>query len=151
MNKLRIRIKHKFSRFMRKTCSNHNSLSIKSQYLADFMLLMQQDKDFLFDILLDHTAVDWIEDNTFDLIYNLYSSIYNEQILITTTISRKFPIISTMSHIWRIAEWQERECYDFFGILYKNHQDLRRIFLEDDWLGFPLRKDYRDNFILEKT
>ena len=59
-------------------------------------------------------------------------------------------IVVTICSIWRIAEWQEREVFDLFGILYNNHPDLRRIFLEDDWVGFPLRKNYKDNFMLEK-
>jgi NADH:ubiquinone oxidoreductase subunit C len=110
---------------------------------------MKNDKNLLFNMLCDHTAVDKINQKVFDLIYSLYSTIHNFGITIIVTVPRNKPIIDTLSKIWRIAEWQEREVYDFFGILYKNHPDLRRPFLEDDWVGFPLRKDYKDNFILE--
>jgi len=117
--------------------------------LIDFMTSIKTDKNFLFNMLCDHTAIDWIDQESFDMIYNLYSTVYKCQIFVIVTIPRNKPIIDTVSNIWRIAEWQEREVYDFFGVIYKKHPDLRRLFLEDDWVGFPLRKDYKDNFILE--
>lgn len=129
-------------------CSD-NKIHILSTSVEKFMGFMKNDTDLLFNMLCDHTAVDWIDTNSFDLIYNLYSTIHEHQTIITTTIPRNNPVVDTVSHIWKIAEWQEREVYDFFGVIYKNHPDLRRLFLEDDWAGFPLRKDYKDNFILE--
>jgi NADH-quinone oxidoreductase subunit C len=123
---------------------------IKQSKFLEFMQLVKDDKDLKFDILLDHTAVDYINENVFHLVYHLYSSIYNHQVIILVEVPRDKPVISTLCSIWRIAEWQEREVFDLFGILYNNHPDLRRIFLEDDWVGFPLRKNYKDNFMLEK-
>jgi NADH-quinone oxidoreductase subunit C len=123
---------------------------IKQSRFLEFMQLVKDDKDLKFDILLDHTAVDYINENVFHLVYHLYSSIYNHQGIILVEVPRDKPVISTLCSIWRIAEWQEREVFDLFGILYNNHPDLRRIFLEDDWVGFPLRKNYKDNFMLEK-
>lgn len=123
---------------------------IKLSKFPEFMQLIRDDKDFKFDILLDHTAVDYINENVFHLVYHLYSSSYNHQVIILVEVPRDKPVVSTLCSIWRIAEWQEREVFDLFGILYNNHPDLRRIFLEDDWVGFPLRKNYKDNFMLEK-
>lgn len=125
------------------------TIHVTSINLIDFMTSIKTDKDFLFNMLCDHTAIDWIDQESFDIIYNLYSTVYKFQIFVIVTIPRNKPIIDTVSNIWRIAEWQEREVYDFFGVIYKKHPDLRRLFLEDDWVGFPLRKDYKDNFILE--
>jgi len=51
-------------------------------------------------------------------------------------------VVPTVSHVWPTAEWHERESYDLFGISYKGHPDPRRILLPDDWIGYPLRKDY---------
>ncbi|HXH83174.1 MAG TPA: NADH-quinone oxidoreductase subunit C [Candidatus Tectomicrobia bacterium] len=48
----------------------------------------------------------------------------------------------TLTGLWRGADWMERECYDMFGITFEGHPDLRRILLGEDWVGFPLRKDY---------
>lgn len=149
MINFKYRINNKYSKFITKRNNIQNQVYIKSNDLANFMYFMKNDHDFQFDILCDHTAVDWINNNSFDLVYNLYSTTYSDYSVIVSTISRNKPTISTVSGIWAIAEWQEREVYDLFGVLYKNHKDLRRLFLEDDWVGFPLRKDYKDNFMLE--
>jgi len=142
-------IKHKYSGLIEKKSYADNEVNISSNNLLQFMHLLKNDKDLKFNILCDHTAVDWINVGIFDLIYNLYSTEYNHQLLVITGVQRNKPIIDTVSDIWKIAEFQEREVYDFFGVIYKGHPDLRRLFLEDDWIGFPLRKDYKDNFILE--
>jgi NADH:ubiquinone oxidoreductase subunit C len=143
-------IERKYSGLIEKKSYVDNEVNISSNNLLQFMHLLKNDKDLKFNILCDHTAVDWINVGVFDLIYNLYSTEYNYQLLVITGIQRSKPIIDTVSDIWRIAEFQEREVYDFFGVIYKGHPDLRRLFLEDDWwIGFPLRKDYKDNFILE--
>jgi len=142
-------INNRYTSLIEKKSYFDNEINISSKNLLQFMHSIKNDKDLAFNILCDHTAVDWIHVGFFDLVYNLYSTNYNYQLFVITSISRSNPIISTVSDIWRIAEFQEREVYDFFGIIYKGHPDLRRLFLEDDWVGFPLRKDYKDNFILE--
>jgi NADH:ubiquinone oxidoreductase subunit C len=65
-------------------------------------------------------------------------------------VPRQNPIAPSVHLLWPIAEWQEREVYDLFGVKYAGHPDLRRLFLEDDWKGFPLLKDYKDDFTLER-
>jgi NADH:ubiquinone oxidoreductase subunit C len=127
-----------------------NKINIKKTSVAALMKHMNADKSLLFDMLLDHTAIDHIDNNNIEVIYYLYSTSYNRNIMLSVTLPRTNPKIHTVSHVWAIAEWLEREVYDFFGVLYINHKDLRRIFLEDDWIGFPLRKDYKDYFMLEK-
>lgn len=57
---------------------------------------------------------------------------------------RENPAVDTICNIWRTAEFHEREVYDLFGIKFNNHPDLRRILLETTRVGFPLRKDYKD-------
>ncbi len=50
--------------------------------------------------------------------------------------------VATVSDVWPAAEWHEREVYDMFGVTFDNHPDMRRILCPDDWVGYPLRKDY---------
>jgi NADH-quinone oxidoreductase subunit C len=57
-------------------------------------------------------------------------------------VSEDDPKIHTVSHIWRTADWHERETYDLFGVIFENHPDLRRILLPSDFDGHALRKDY---------
>ena len=54
------------------------------------------------------------------------------------------PVIETVCDIWRTAEFHEREVFELFGVDFKNHPDLRKLILPDDWVGYPLRKDYDD-------
>jgi len=127
-----------------------NKINIKKTNMVTFMQHMNTDKALVFDILLDHTAIDHVDNNNMEVIYYLYSTKYNHNLMLSIMLPRTNPKVHTVSNIWAISEWLEREVYDFFGILYINHKDLRRIFLEDDWIGFPLRKDYKDYFMLEK-
>ena len=102
-----------------------------------------------FDLLLDHTVIDWLERGLFELVYNLYSTRHGHYLMVSTLVPRDNPIAPTVSNVWPIAHWQEREVYDMFGVQYDGHTDLRRVFLDDDWQGFPLRKDYSDPDMLE--
>jgi NAD(P)H-quinone oxidoreductase subunit J len=57
-------------------------------------------------------------------------------------LPRENPTLPSVYWIWRAAEWQERECYDMYGIVYTGHPELKRILMPEDWIGWPLRKDY---------
>ncbi len=104
--------------------------------------------DLYFDFLSSVTAVDNSPSaNTFDILYHLYSIPYNHHIVLKVVIPRgpesELTSIESVCSIWQGANWQEREIYDMFGILFNNHPDLRRVLLPEDWIGFPLRKDYQ--------
>jgi NADH:ubiquinone oxidoreductase subunit C len=66
------------------------------------------------------------------------------------TENREEPVFDSVYDIWATAEFHEREVFDFFGIRFNNHPNLKRLFLTEDWIGYPLRKDYEDetNMIL---
>lgn len=125
------------------------TVEITSERLLPFLKKIQSAEVLKFELLLDHTVVDWIEEQRFELVYLLYSLHLGEVIQVSTFIARDNPYVHSVSEIWPIAQWQEREVFDFFGIHYIGHPDLQRLFLEDDWKGFPLRKDYKDSFMLE--
>lgn len=116
--------------------------------LLGLMKTLRDDPAFAFEMLTSHTAVDRIEQGKFELVYYLYSMANQKRLLVSVTVPRDNPVVPTLLSVWQIAEWQEREVYDLFGVEYDNHPDLRRVFLEDDWKGFPLRKDYKDDFML---
>lgn len=109
------------------------------------LLRQLRDSDALaFDLLMDHTAVDWIDQGKFELLYRLFSSKYGHALVVSAEVPRENPVAPTVCGIWATAEWLEREVYDLMGVQYDEHPDLRRVFLEDDWQGHPLRKDYQD-------
>lgn len=110
---------------------------------------LKENPETKMDYLFCLTAVD--RKDGFHVVYHLTSSEYHHTVVFRVVLPDKVnPIIPTVSDLWRAAEYYEREVFDMFGIRFENHPDLRRIFLEDDWLGYPLRKDYKDSFTLER-
>jgi len=130
--------------------SDCSSVQVKPENLVKLMTQLRDDPSMAFVMLSDHMGIDWLEQNEFELTYRLYSLEHSKQIMVSVRVPRDKPVVPTMREVWSIAEWQEREVYDLMGILYDGHPDLRRLFLEDDWDGFPLRKDYKDDFMLDR-
>lgn len=97
-----------------------------------------------FDMLSCVTGIDNGEQMaTMEIAYNLYSIPFHHHLMIKVILSREKPEIESVCHIWKTANWQEREIFDMYGIHFKNHPDLRRILMPADWEGHPLRKDYK--------
>lgn len=117
---------------------------LQLHYLApeDLHAEMQRLKDEEhFDFLETLTGMDWGEDGL-GVVYNLWSTTQNKRIsLKTATTDRENPFLPTVSDLWNIANIYEREVFDFFGIKFLGHPDMRRIFLREDWTGYPMRKD----------
>ena len=65
-----------------------------------------------------------------------------EEVRLKVFLPRDNPRVPSVYWIWKAADWQERESYDMFGIIYDGHPNLKRILMNEDWVGFPLRKDY---------
>jgi NADH:ubiquinone oxidoreductase subunit C len=101
-----------------------------------------------FDFLFCVTCVDWKTHLT--MVYHLTSTIHRGTLVVKSKLDRIQPQIETVSDIWRTAEFHEREAYDLFGVEFTHHPDLRRLFMTDDWNGWPLRKDYEDPINLIK-
>ncbi len=126
------------------------TVTIPVEALFTFLSKLNTDSSLAFDMLCAHTAIDWIAEQRFEMVYELYSTTHSHAMRVTTSVPRENTVVPSVSSLWRIAEWQEREVYDMFGILYENHPDLRRVLLDDGWQGFPLRKDYKDDYLLER-
>jgi NADH:ubiquinone oxidoreductase subunit C len=79
------------------------------------------------------------------MVYHLESLSLNQILVVKAKINdRENPMIDSVCSIWKTAEFHEREAYDLFGVRFNNHPDLRRLFLTEEWVGWPLRKDYED-------
>lgn len=116
---------------------------IPPEALLQLALSLRNEEDLKFDFLFCLSGVDWI--THLMVVYHLTSTIHKHTLVLKAKIpDRENPEVETVSHIWKTAEFHEREVYDLFGVKFKNHPDLRRILLEDDWVGYPLRKDYID-------
>jgi len=115
----------------------------------DAAIELNRNPDFAFDYLFCLTGVDLPE--CFMIVCHLESTTLGHQLVVKVkTVGREDPSVDSVSDIWASAEFYEREVFDLLGVRFNNHNDLRRLFLDDDW-GFPLRKDYRDDInIIER-
>lgn len=106
---------------------------------------LNEDDELRFDFLRSLTGMDWGEEGL-GVVYHLESTRYGYQLVMKTmTPASEYPEIPTVSDIWKAAELNEREVYDYFGIGFTEHPDMRRLYLREDWVGYPLRKDFDES------
>jgi NADH-quinone oxidoreductase subunit C len=120
----------------------------ESQQLLSICNYLHSSPQYFFDFLNCITAVDNGEAaGTIDIIYHLSSIPFEHSVILKLQIDRDLESngqVDSLSGIWKTADWHEREIFDFFGVKFNNHPDLRRILLPADWVGHPLRKDYQE-------
>lgn len=105
---------------------------------------LRTDEDLLFDYLVCMTGMDWGE--TLGVVYHLASTRYGHRLVLKIeTNDRENPELPSVSDIWNTANLNEREVLDFYGIHFINHPDMRHLFLRNDWVGYPFRKDYNED------
>ena len=116
--------------------------AIPVEQFHDLARYLHDDPALRFDFLRSLTGMDWGEEGL-GAVYHLESTATGENVVLKVlTPSREQCGLPTVSDIWKGAELNEREVFDFFGIGFINHPDMRRLYLRDDWVGYPLRKDY---------
>lgn len=104
---------------------------------------LKNSQDTAFDYLFCLTGVDFGVE--LGVVYHLASTTHGHEIALKVkTADRENPIIDSITDLYHSAEFHEREVYDLLGITFRNHPDMRRIFLDENWKGYPLRKDYVD-------
>ena len=119
------------------------NISVKPEELYGFMKQLKETPQTNFDYLFCLTGVDW--GTELGVVYHLESTTFRHQLVVKVkTANRENPVFDSVCDIWRTAEFHEREVFDFFGIKFNNHPNLKRLFLTDEWEGWPLRKDYVD-------
>jgi NADH-quinone oxidoreductase subunit C len=97
-----------------------------------------------FDMLADLCGADRgpEEDPRFEVNYHLFSTKHHNRLRLKVLLSEDDPKVTTVTTVWKTANWHERETYDLFGVIFEGHPDLRRILLPSDFDGHALRKDY---------
>jgi len=118
--------------------------------MHDLCKTLKETYETSFDYLFCQSGLDM--NNQLMVVYHMTSTIHKHSLVLKVkTSDRQNPVFDTVCDIWRTAEFHEREIFDLFGIKFNNHPDLRRIFLDEKWEGFPLRKDYKDEInIIER-
>jgi NADH-quinone oxidoreductase subunit C len=119
------------------------TVSVSREQLESACLAL---RDAGFSVLLDAIAVDRVpREPRYEISYLLLNPGLDgtpARLRVKVQVPGTEPRCPTLSGVWQSANWAEREAYDFFGILFDGHPDLRRILMPDDWEGFPMRKDY---------
>jgi NADH-quinone oxidoreductase subunit C len=96
-----------------------------------------------FDLAPYITAVDYLgQEPRFEVVYNLYSTTLNARVRLRVKVAESDPVVPTVTGVWRGADWFERYCLDMYGIKFPGHPDPRRLFMQEAFVGHPLRKDY---------
>ncbi len=110
----------------------------------DLAKTLRDDEDLAFDYLVTIVGMDWTD--RLGCVYYLTSTKHARHISVrVATEDRDNPMLHSIADLWHIAGIYEREVYDFFGIIFLNNPDMRRLFLSIDWKGYPLRKDYDED------
>ncbi|MFZ3102766.1 MAG: NADH-quinone oxidoreductase subunit C [Desulfitobacteriaceae bacterium] len=123
-------------------------LKIKSAYAIETLNMIKSFTDVPCDFLHDLTALDKVEH--FEVVYQLSSLRGSQRLRVKAIVDRQNPVIDSVTRIWQGANFLEREAFDMFGIQFKGHPNLKRIYLWDDFVGYPLRKDYVQESLAER-
>jgi NADH-quinone oxidoreductase subunit C len=118
-------------------------LTLSAEHILPVCEFLWKNPSTYFDSLSCLTAIDQgPEAGKMEVIYTLYSIPNHVTMHLRVMLDREKPSVASVSSVWRTADWHEREAFDFYGIQFEGHPDLRRILLPEDWEGHPLRKDY---------
>ncbi len=118
------------------------NLQVPANLWPEMALWLRDEPSLACNYLFCLTCIDRNPD--LEMVYHLRSLQHGHNLVVKSVLNRENPIITSVSNIWRTAEFHEREVYEMFGVAFTNHPDLRKLILPDDWEGFPLRKDYED-------
>ena len=120
-----------------------DTLIIKREALFDVMKILKE--KFQFEMLMDVSGVDYLgQDPRFEVVYHLNSLTHNARLRVKVQL-KEGEEIESVTPLWQIANWLERETWDMMGITFANHPDMRRLLMYDEFEGHPLRKDYPIN------
>ena len=115
---------------------------VQIEQIVDTLTLLRDKYEF--ELLSALTAVDYFPQQTprFHVVYQLSSLAKNVTVQIRVPVNGDQPKVPTVTRVYEVANWREREVFDMFGIEFEGHPDLRRILMPDDQEGHPLRKDF---------
>ena len=128
--------------------SGVDNILVSKETILEVVQKVKEDEELLYEQLVDITATDNLMAKTgyteqrFTIIYSFLSLKYNKRLFIFTNLSEDDLDIDTITPIFESADWYERECYDLFGINFKNHPNLQRLMNDYNFQGHPLRKDF---------
>ena len=121
------------------------TLHIKPEKIAEVCQVLRDDPALRFELCSSVSGVDYPDDPTgrrFHVVYHLTSMTYRRVLRLECAVPEESPRLPTVTSVYPTADWQERETYDMFGVIFDGHPGLTRVLMPDDWEGDPQRKDY---------
>jgi NADH-quinone oxidoreductase subunit C len=128
------------SEYMKRTSSYADVTD--TGYIRDICLYLRDTPELEFDSLLLLSALD-NGDKTLSVTYHLEARDKKQYFALKVTLPQESANVPSVTDVWSHANWHEREAWDMMGIKFIGHPDMRRILLDEDWIGHPLRKDYK--------
>ncbi len=122
--------------------TDHPILVVPAEKITDVCFYLRDNAELGFDTLSNLSSVD--EGDNLAMVYHVFSCGKRHYSVLKVRVPRGTPNIPTVQGVWPGAGWFEREAFDLMGIFFEGHNDLRRIMLPEDWVGYPLRKDYEE-------
>ncbi|MFN8115923.1 MAG: NADH-quinone oxidoreductase subunit C [Bacteroidia bacterium] len=116
--------------------------TVKNDKIHDVLKFLKEDETLNFHFLTDLCGMQTADEKQLGVIYHLHNMPKNYRIRLKTFFDINKPEIPTATDLWPAANWMERETYDFFGVKFKGHPNLKRILNVDEMDIFPLRKEY---------
>ncbi len=119
-------------------------VTVRREKLREVAQVLRDEPGMDFDYIVHVSSVDWPDDEErFEVVWEFYSIRKRHRIRLKTRAPESDCMVDSLSDLWRGADFMEREVYDMMGIRFRNHPDLRRILMPDDYTeGYPLRKDF---------
>ena len=119
------------------------NIKLNKKFINSVCKLLKEDSELEFLLCEDITAVDWAKrKNRFTVVYHIFSLKNKFRLVLKADVDESDCNIDTVSSVWKTSNWQERECYDMYGIKFNNHPDMRRIYMPEEFEYYPLRKDF---------
>jgi NADH-quinone oxidoreductase subunit C len=117
-------------------------ISVQKEAIQEVLLFLRDDNELKYNFLTTLCGMHYPEKGQLGVVYHLHSFENNHRLRIKTVTGIVHPEIPTATGIWPTANWMERETYDFFGIIFTGHPNLKRILNMDDMTDFPMRKEF---------
>lgn len=120
------------------------AVRVRADAIGSVVRALRDEPAWRFDFLQNLTVVDWPKQAKLEVVYHLFSYAHGHELVAKLDVPREQPRVPSIAALYRNADWLEREQYDLLGVVFDGHPDLRRLLMPDDWVGHPMRKDYRE-------
>lgn len=127
-------------RFPDLTIPPHGALLLAPQQLLAVATALHD--EFGYALLTNLSVTDWLADGQFEVVYHLVNIQGGAPVVLKVRVPRENPLVPSLTPSWPGADFQEREAFDLYGVQFEGHPELRRIYLWDEFTGFPMRRDF---------